>query len=249
VSGFVNSIAGGGGNLNITTFQNPGYVPGTNGWQITKDGYAEFNNVKVKGTVEAGFFIGYGASGEILIYSGDPAEGGTLLMSVSSAAGADPYGNAYGKGFYLYSATGDGIVAMSFVNQIPVLAMRPLGVTHMVEQPLIYSAAANAGNAGEYQTMIVSSGRSGTGGGNPDAVVELQGASADGSVQAQVFVEFGGNIALTLTQAMLELGVPVTLPNTGAVPATPATGCTLYYSGGSLYALGPSGTPVRLATT
>ena len=38
------------------------------------------------------------------------------------------------------------------------------------------------------------------------------------------------------------------LPDVPA-PATPAGGCILYYSSGVLYALGPSGTPVALATT
>lgn len=35
----------------------------------------------------------------------------------------------------------------------------------------------------------------------------------------------------------------------GQTPATPAADCVLYYKGGSLFALGPSGNPITLATT
>lgn len=41
----------------------------------------------------------------------------------------------------------------------------------------------------------------------------------------------------------------VTLTDTAAAPETPSSGCILYYDSGKLYALGPSGTPVLLATT
>lgn len=41
----------------------------------------------------------------------------------------------------------------------------------------------------------------------------------------------------------------ITLTPVTSVPATPASGCVLYYKSGVLYALGPSGTPVAIATT
>ena len=43
-------------------------------------------------------------------------------------------------------------------------------------------------------------------------------------------------------------GAGLTLASASA-PAAPAAGCILYYSSGSLYAVGPSGVPVLLATT
>lgn len=45
------------------------------------------------------------------------------------------------------------------------------------------------------------------------------------------------------------LNTPLTLKTVTAVPATPSGGCVLYYKSGALWALGPSGTPVSLATT
>jgi hypothetical protein len=43
-------------------------------------------------------------------------------------------------------------------------------------------------------------------------------------------------------------GTGLTLESS-AVPATPAAGCILYYNSGTLYAVGPSGNPVAIATT
>lgn len=248
MSGFSRDIAGGDGNLNVTSFQNPTYVPGTNGWQVTKAGSAEFNDVIVRGTVEAGFFIGYGDAGEILIYSGNPATGGTLLMSVSSAAGADPWGNGYGQGFYLYAPDG-AIIALSFDGPLPILAMRPPSVKHLIVQPFVFSSANNAGAADENQWLVMSSGKSGTGTfTGADAAIQLNGQSADGTSAAATIIEFGGAVSAIFTPTALEMNVPVALADKPAPPA-PASGCLLYYSGGSLYALGPSGTPVALATT
>lgn len=207
MSGFSHDLAGGDGNLNITSFQNPTYVPGTNGWQVTKEGSAEFNNVTVRGTVEAGFFIGYGDAGEILIYTGNPQTDptATLLLSVSSAAGADPFGFAYGLGFYLYGPEG-AVIGLSDNGSQPVLAMRPPGVKSLTLQPLIFSAAFNAGLANEYQWIVMSSGKSG---GNADAALQLQGESADKSVAAAVIVEFGGVVNAIFTPTALEMNVPI----------------------------------------
>jgi hypothetical protein len=44
-------------------------------------------------------------------------------------------------------------------------------------------------------------------------------------------------------------GQGVNYPPVSSVPATPSKNCLVYYKGGKLYALGPSGTPVVLATT
>jgi hypothetical protein len=41
----------------------------------------------------------------------------------------------------------------------------------------------------------------------------------------------------------------ITAMNVPGAPATPATGCVIYYTGGVLYAKGPSGNAITLATT
>jgi len=43
--GFQHSIAGGNGNLVVTALQSPNFVSGVSGWQIDKNGNAEFNSI------------------------------------------------------------------------------------------------------------------------------------------------------------------------------------------------------------
>lgn len=90
------AIAGGQGNLVATSFQSPNFVHDVSGWQVQKNGSAEFNNV----TVRNGDII----SGTSLYYSGTPAAG-NLVASISEAGGTDSFGNVYLAGFvtYLYS--------------------------------------------------------------------------------------------------------------------------------------------------
>jgi len=76
VSGFAHDIAGGQGNLVITSVQSPGYVAGSAGWQIRKDGSAEFNNLTIRGTFNGTNFI-LNSSG-LFLYSGTPANGNLI---------------------------------------------------------------------------------------------------------------------------------------------------------------------------
>ncbi len=87
--GFSSPVVGGGGALIRPSAHSPGYVHGTTGWSINKDGSAEFNNIVIRG--------GTVVSGTALYYSGTPALG-NLVLSISPAAGIDPYGNAYPAG-------------------------------------------------------------------------------------------------------------------------------------------------------
>jgi hypothetical protein len=56
--GFVNPILGGGGALVRPAIKSPNYVPGTTGWEIDRDGNAEFNDGDFRGTVTAAQIIG-----------------------------------------------------------------------------------------------------------------------------------------------------------------------------------------------
>lgn len=51
--GFNNSIVGGIGALIRSYIRSPNYQPGVSGWSINKDGSAEFNNVLVRGLLQA----------------------------------------------------------------------------------------------------------------------------------------------------------------------------------------------------
>lgn len=51
MSGFAHDVAGGNGNLVVTSVQSPNFVHGVSGWQISKNGNAEFNQVQARGQV------------------------------------------------------------------------------------------------------------------------------------------------------------------------------------------------------
>lgn len=88
--------------LRIPAEQSPNYVAGVSGWFIGQDGYAEFNDVVIRG--------GEIVSGTFLLYSGPPAHG-NLVASVSGTAGADQYGNDYPAGV-------GGLLTTSVLNML-----------------------------------------------------------------------------------------------------------------------------------
>lgn len=51
--GFANTIVGGAAALIRAAIKSPNFVTGTAGWQVSKDGTAEFNNLTVRGTFTA----------------------------------------------------------------------------------------------------------------------------------------------------------------------------------------------------
>jgi len=87
---FSHDIAGGQGNLIATSVQSPNFTTGVSGWQIAKDGSAQFNNVTIRGGETVG--------GTTLLYNGTPAKG-SLFCAIAETAGSDEYGNVYGQGF------------------------------------------------------------------------------------------------------------------------------------------------------
>jgi hypothetical protein len=97
VSGFSNAVVGGIGSLVRKWIKSPNYIPATTGWTINQDGSVEFNNGTFRGTITASNIILIGASGEILVYSGPPANG-NLVLAISAQAGNDAFGNSYGAG-------------------------------------------------------------------------------------------------------------------------------------------------------
>lgn len=65
MSGFSNPIIGGGGTLVYPAIRSPNYVTGISGWSINKSGFAEFQNVIVRGTFSGiNQFYGVTASGD-----------------------------------------------------------------------------------------------------------------------------------------------------------------------------------------
>lgn len=90
-------ITQGLGNLVIPSIQSPNFTHNVSGWQIKKDGSAEFNNIVIRGSVTIG--------GLELKYNGVPAAN-NLVYSNSVTAGTDSFGNAYFAGVTEYGLNG-----------------------------------------------------------------------------------------------------------------------------------------------
>lgn len=74
--GFSSPIVGGQSKLIRPAVQSPNFQTGSNGWTINKDGSAEFNNVAVRGQINAGS-ISAGSIGSSTITNSD-FQGGTM---------------------------------------------------------------------------------------------------------------------------------------------------------------------------
>jgi hypothetical protein len=95
MSGFANPVVGGQGSLVRPQIKSPDFSLATKtGWAILRDGSAYFFNVTAAGVVTANSVIVDGAGQGVFIYNG-PAAHDNLIVSVASAAGSDPFANAY----------------------------------------------------------------------------------------------------------------------------------------------------------
>lgn len=84
--------------------QSANFLAGVSGWQILRNGNAEFNAVTLRGALTE--------NGTVLIYNGTPALG-NLIVAISPAGGTDSFGNAYLAGVNLptnSAVSGQGIV-------------------------------------------------------------------------------------------------------------------------------------------
>lgn len=144
MSGFAHDIAGGQGNLIITSVQSPNFVHGSAGWQVKKDGSAEFNNLTIRGTFNGNNFILNGSG--LFIYSGTPAAG-NLIESLAPAAGTDAFGNAYVQGLGVYITISLTKYTLTFGQQNNFPAMSIQQAASSPQLPAIYAANA-ASSAG-----------------------------------------------------------------------------------------------------
>lgn len=191
-SGFTHDVAGGSGDLVADSLQSPNFETGIQGWQVTRDGDAEFNNVVSRGSFEGSEFIINDAGA--FFYSASPAAG-NLIASITSGAGSDPFGNPYLAGFNLY-APGDATASLVNNGNAVALQFRPPGMAHLTDLAQVFSFPGRAGLADEYMWLVLTGGKVN---GLSDAAMQLVSEHADGSVPAQIIFEFGGIIATTLT--------------------------------------------------
>jgi hypothetical protein len=97
-------LTAGLGNLVIPSIQSPNFVSGSTGWQIAKDGSAQFNNVTVRGNIAypTGFLSDgdgtYTTTPGLFFYSGTPAAGNLIYANTGTSAGHDKFNNNYPAG-------------------------------------------------------------------------------------------------------------------------------------------------------
>jgi hypothetical protein len=98
---FSNSIAAGTA-LARNAIKSPNFVHQATGWSVNQNGSAEFTGLALNG----GSLVVTGAGEGIFLYSSSPPARGTLIFSISSTSGTDPYGNAYTQGTISYDSNG-----------------------------------------------------------------------------------------------------------------------------------------------
>jgi hypothetical protein len=200
--GFAHDIAGGQGNLIITSLQSPNFESGVQGWQVAKDGSAEFNDLTIRGTFNGTDFEINSAG--IFLYDGTPGSG-NLIGSWTSAAGTDEHGNAYPAGLTvgedtmpqaLLSTTGTGGqgAALQFLLNTP----------DAVIPPLLIGQVANAGAANQFLQLLLQ-GPSGTGGNGNQFNIIFNSDSDDGTIPAELIIYDQNQIPFL---ALLNQGTP-----------------------------------------
>jgi hypothetical protein len=96
--------------------QSLNFVANVSGWQIARDGDAQFNDVTLTGTFNGTDYV-INSSGAFF-YSGTPAAG-NLIASVASSSGTDAFGNSYAEGMTSYGSSGEANLNDGVLNLLP----------------------------------------------------------------------------------------------------------------------------------
>lgn len=205
-----------------------------------------WTNFSVINNSAGGFFTRLLSGYQIVSATGSMAYTGTLSPSTNYDAAAVAYEGAAtvvsgsGSSVLKLTSTGTGSIRGFATGSSTLLLTTQC--TPIVEQKLIISVASQSGTRPSGAEYPAGMGLFGIGGIFGYAgVLEASGLSL--SLAMNAGQDQAGN---EWPAGLMAVGVYLTPTSQ---PATPSSGCVLYYSGGSLYALGPSGTPVKLATT
>lgn len=152
--GFSNSTVGGVGNLIRSWIQSVPFVSGSTGWRISKNGNAEFNGATFRGSITIL------NNQTLLMYSSAAPAFGTLIASITPAAGIDSVGNNYLAGFTFYANGGHTQLLSGTFNS----SVRP-------------SITVGTGDSGEVTSTTVSEFINGPPAGIHDIIGLFQGPS------------------------------------------------------------------------
>lgn len=197
--------------------QSANFLAGSAGWQIQRNGNAEFNGATFRGTVVIQ------GNQAILFYSGVPAAG-NLVASFSPVAGADTFGNAYPAGMKVGGIGQPGVVAG--YSGTTGLIFFPNIVPNVVNDAKIQMNSLGVGTAMRGFLTI----------GSPEDATQLDGAfvnlfasSQDGTQTAHLALSYqdpGGGVhsyvLLDPTGAACVGSLTAVDPTTGSGRANPA---------------------------
>jgi len=174
---FQHDIAGGQGNLIVTSLQSPNFVHDVSGWQVAKDGSAEFNNLTIRGTFYGTDYII--STDGIFFYSGTPALG-NLVLSIAPSAGTDTFGNPYPEGFNLLRTSASSGTQIGLAT----------GAAAESTSAALYPYIANESNPDEYYFTTF---RSAVNSNQQDRVqLQLTSSASDSSSAAQGYISYVG---------------------------------------------------------
>jgi len=215
MAGFQHDVAGGQGNLVVTSLQSPNFEAGSMGWQVAKNGNAEFNNAIIRGIVESGQFIGTGEGNEILIYTAAPAAG-DLIASVSSTNDTDAEGNTVVDGLASYGPNAGRVqVAANQSTGIPYVIWVPPSAAHVSVPPQANAEAVTPGST-EYYQLTLTSGHPASG--PTDASLVLLSENNTASLAANGALQIGGVTILGWDAAQIVPTVPIIYDTWHTIP-------------------------------
>jgi hypothetical protein len=222
------------GNLAIPSIQSPNFLHNVTGWQIDKNGNAEFNNLQIRGTFLGLDFI-INSSGAFF-YNGPPALG-NLKISIASVAGIDQFGNVYTDNVACYNiaVAGGGYaqIASNDATGLPYVVLLPPALTHNSAPPQVNSGPLNAGLVNEASQVNVSSGF-GAGTGAAGAAVLQLASRANNSAFASLAnliadqsqaTKQDANVYPIGEQTLQATATPTTPQTINVTSATVITGC------------------------
>lgn len=145
-----------------------------------------------------------------------PGPGNPPVISVTQAA-TDPFGNTVIPGVTVYGASGAyiNITSTGGAGGNTAVLFKPPGVTHLTQNPQVWSIGQQVGLANEFEALIATSGKAG----HDDAVMQFLSQAADGSGNAVLSAVLGGVVAYSTTKVLHTISVPVTA--TAGTPSAP----------------------------
>jgi hypothetical protein len=226
--GASNSILAGQGTLIRQMIQSPNFVSGVSGWQINKDGSAQFNNLTIRGTFNGTDFT-INANG-IFFYSGVPAAG-NLILALTNSAGSDAFGNVYIQGITIGNASGVQVL-IEIVSGVQAAIQFP---TNATTELVAANMTANNNGSGllQFLQLVISGPRQNPVGAQDWMQILMNSANAGNTSFASMDFNYIASNQVVHTQVVFDntgfniQAGSIVAAHPGQSPAVPETWTTL----------------------